>query len=82
MAAGFGGVERDRQEKLAKKLGMTQQQLARVESGESNPTVRTIARVAHGLGRRVVMTLEESFQENSVRQLRRSAARRARSRAR
>jgi|GEM_PF-4047772 len=82
MAAGFGGVERDRQEKLAKKLGMTQQQLARLESGESNPTVRTIARVAHGLGRRVVMTLEKSFQENSVRQLRRSAARRARSRAR
>jgi DNA-binding XRE family transcriptional regulator/predicted RNase H-like HicB family nuclease len=46
------------QDALAKKLGMSQQQLARLESGESNPTVRTIARVAEGLGRRVVMTLQ------------------------
>jgi DNA-binding XRE family transcriptional regulator/predicted RNase H-like HicB family nuclease len=46
------------QDALAKKLGMSQQQLARLESGESNPTVRTIARVAEGLGRRVMMTLQ------------------------
>ena len=70
------------QEKLAKKLGMTQQQLARLESGESNPTVRTIARVAHGLGRRVVMTLEKSREGNSPQQPRRIATRRARSRVR
>ncbi|MDQ6717459.1 MAG: helix-turn-helix domain-containing protein [Gemmatimonadota bacterium] len=67
------------QEKLAERLGMTQQQLARLESGESNPTVRTIARVAHGLGRRVVMTLEKSFEGNFARPTRSGVPRRARS---
>lgn len=47
------------QEKLAEKLGMSQQQLARLESGESNPTVKTITRVAEALGRRFVMSLEK-----------------------
>jgi transcriptional regulator with XRE-family HTH domain len=67
---------------LAKKLRMSQQQLARLESGESNPTVRTIARVAHGLGRRVVMTLEKSAGESSPLLPKLRAARRIRSRAR
>jgi Uncharacterized conserved protein len=48
------------QTELAEKLGMSQQQLARLESGESNPTVRTIARVAQGLGRRFVTTLQRA----------------------
>lgn len=66
------------QTQLADKLGMSQQQLARLESGDSNPTVRTIARVAEGLGRRVLMTL----QPNSVatRSIPPSPTRRARKR--
>jgi DNA-binding XRE family transcriptional regulator/predicted RNase H-like HicB family nuclease len=47
------------QERLAEKIGMSQQQLARLESGESNPTVKTITRVAEALGRRFVMSLEK-----------------------
>ena len=70
------------QEKLAEKLGMTQQQLARLESGESNPTVRTIARVAQGLGRRVVMTLEKSAEASSGSHITRTVRRPKRSRVR
>jgi transcriptional regulator with XRE-family HTH domain len=34
---------------LAKKLGMTQPQLARLEAGEHNPTIDTLARLAQAL---------------------------------
>jgi transcriptional regulator with XRE-family HTH domain len=34
---------------LAKKLGMTQPQLARLEAGEHNPTIDTLARLAQTL---------------------------------
>lgn len=44
---------------LARKVGMTQQQLAKLESGNSNPTVSTLSRIAAGLGRRVVLSLEK-----------------------
>jgi DNA-binding XRE family transcriptional regulator/predicted RNase H-like HicB family nuclease len=46
------------QAQLAEKVGMSQQQLARLESGDSNPTVKTISRVAEALGRQFVMSLE------------------------
>lgn len=37
------------QRALAKKLGMTQPQLARLEAGEHNPTIETLARLAQTL---------------------------------
>jgi transcriptional regulator with XRE-family HTH domain len=37
------------QRALAKKLGMTQPQLARLEAGEHNPTIDTLARLAQTL---------------------------------
>jgi Predicted transcriptional regulator with C-terminal CBS domains len=46
------------QSHLARRVGMTQQQLARLEAG-GNPTLGTLSRVAEGLGRRVVVTLEK-----------------------
>ena len=46
------------QAQLAEKVGMSQQQLARLESGDSNPTVKTISRVAEALGKQFVMSLE------------------------
>lgn len=39
------------QEELAKKAGVTQNTIARLESGTSNPTIATIARVAKALGK-------------------------------
>jgi len=57
---------------LARKVGMTQQQLARLESGSANPTVATLSRVAAGLGRRVVVSLERTLSDNPVHVLERS----------
>ncbi len=37
------------QRSLAKRLGMSQPQLARLEIGEHNPTIDTLARLAQGL---------------------------------
>ncbi len=45
------------QARLAQRVGMTQQQLAKLESG-GNPTLSTLSRIARGLGRRVVVSLE------------------------
>jgi DNA-binding XRE family transcriptional regulator len=39
------------QEQLAKKAGVTQNTIARLESGTNNPTVATISRVAGVLGK-------------------------------
>lgn len=39
------------QQQLAKKAGVSQTVVARLESGEANPTVGTISRVASVLGR-------------------------------
>ncbi len=45
------------QAQLAKRIGMTQQQLASLESENANPTFNTITRIAKGLGRNVVVSL-------------------------
>ncbi len=37
------------QRALAEKLGMTQPQIARIEAGEHNPTIDTLARIAQAL---------------------------------
>lgn len=52
------------QSHLARRVGMTQQQLARLEAG-GNPTLSTLSRVAHGLGRRVIVTLEPQSDEKA-----------------
>ena len=39
------------QEQLAKKAGVTQNTIARLESGTNNPTIATVSRVASALGR-------------------------------
>jgi DNA-binding XRE family transcriptional regulator len=41
------------QEELAKKAGLSQVMIARLESGSSNPTFGTISRVADVLGKKV-----------------------------
>lgn len=45
------------QANLARIVGMSQQQVAKLEAG-GNPTLSTLTRVAEGLGRRVVVKLE------------------------
>lgn len=49
------------QARLAQRVGMSQQQVAKLESG-GNPTLSTLSRVARGLGRRVVVSLEREYQ--------------------
>lgn len=39
------------QEELAKKAGVTQNTITRLESGENNPTFATVNRVANALGK-------------------------------
>lgn len=41
------------QEQLAKKIGVKQEYIARLESGSANPTIDTINRVAQALNKRV-----------------------------
>jgi len=46
------------QEELAERLGMKQSALARLESGKSIPSLKTIQRIAQGLGKKLVLTFE------------------------
>jgi DNA-binding XRE family transcriptional regulator len=41
------------QEELAEKAGVTQNTIARLESGTTNPTIGTISRVASALGKEI-----------------------------
>lgn len=41
------------QAKLAERAGMTQAQIANIEAGHANPTVRSLAKLAHALGCRI-----------------------------
>lgn len=41
------------QAQLARKLGMQQEAIARLESGTANPTYKTLARVAKALDKRI-----------------------------
>jgi DNA-binding XRE family transcriptional regulator len=43
------------QAQLAKKLGMKQAAIARLESGEANPTYETLTRVAKALDKTIVL---------------------------
>lgn len=46
------------QAEVASSTGMTQQQIARLESGRANPTIETLDKLAHGLGRRLRIEFE------------------------
>lgn len=41
------------QKELAERSGLKQSNLCRLENGNSNPSVETLEKVAHGLGRRL-----------------------------
>ena len=46
------------QSELAEACGMNQRVLSRVETGATMPTVRTLEKIAKGLGRRLVIRFE------------------------
>ena len=46
------------QTQLAERLGMKQSSLARLESGQSVPTLRTLQRIAHGLEKKLVVSFQ------------------------
>lgn len=41
------------QKELAERSGLKQSNLCRLENGNSNPSIETLEKVAHGLGRRL-----------------------------
>jgi len=46
------------QQQLAEKTGIAQEDISRLENGSSNPSIRTLQRLANGMG----MTLKIEFQ--------------------
>lgn len=48
------------QDELAERAGMTQPQIANLEAGQANPTLRTLVKVAHALEAQVGELLEPS----------------------
>ena len=44
------------QEELARRCGMKQSTLARLESGKSSPTLKSLQRIAKGLGKNLTIT--------------------------
>ncbi len=43
---------------LAKKIGIQQASLSKIETGEGNPSIQTLGRIATGLGKKLVVILE------------------------
>lgn len=52
------------QRALAAKLGMTQPQIARIEAGEHNPTIDTLARIAQALEIEFAIDVRPSARES------------------
>lgn len=46
------------QRELAEKTGIRQSNISRIESGSSSPTVETLARIAAGLGKKLVIEFQ------------------------
>lgn len=46
------------QKELAEKTGIRQSNISRIESGASSPTVDTLARIAAGLGKKLVIEFQ------------------------
>ncbi len=43
------------QKKLAQHAGLKQQEISRLERGNSNTTIKTLMKVAHGMGKRITI---------------------------
>lgn len=56
------------QEQVAQKMGTTQAVVARLESGRSMPSTRTLQRYANATGTRLRITFEAGKRGNSARQ--------------
>lgn len=46
------------QRQLSEKTGIAQADISRIESGEGNPTLRTLQRIAEGLGMRLELVFK------------------------
>jgi DNA-binding XRE family transcriptional regulator len=55
------------QEQLAKRAGVTQADISRIERGAGNPTERTLLKVAEALGATIVLTNKEETGHRSTR---------------
>ena len=47
------------QAELADAAGMRQEAISRLETGAANPTISTLQKVAHGLGKRLVISFAD-----------------------
>ena len=46
------------QEELAKKVGIDQSDLSKIEKGNANPSIKTLSRIANGLNSKATVTIE------------------------
>ena len=46
------------QSKLSKIIGIQQASLSKIENGEGNPSIQTLQRIAKGLDKKLIITLE------------------------
>ena len=46
------------QEELAKKVGIDQSDLSKIEKGNANPSIKTLSRIANGLNSKATITIE------------------------
>lgn len=51
---------------LARAVGISQQQIAKLEAADANPTIDTLDRVAKGLGRKLQVSLSSAVVSGSV----------------
>jgi len=45
------------QKKLAQKSGLKQQEISRLEKGDSNATIKTLLKIAQGMGKKLVIKI-------------------------
>ena len=45
------------QKKLAQKSGLKQQEISRLEKGDSNATIKTLLKIAQGMGKKLVIRI-------------------------
>lgn len=66
IARALVAVRRDKritQQQLAERTGIAQADISRLENGNSNPSLRTLQRLADGLGMRIVVDFEDIVPE-------------------
>jgi DNA-binding XRE family transcriptional regulator len=47
------------QKKLAQKSGLKQQEISRLEKGDSNATIKTLLKIAQGMGKKLVIKISD-----------------------